>query len=39
MHGGTGHYTANMKSVGITIDGINKIVYSRLIIKNKMVEK
>lgn len=38
-HGGTGHYTANMKSVGITIDGINKIVYSRLIIKNRIIEK
>lgn len=36
-HGGTGHYTANMKSVGITIEGINKIVYSRLIIRNKKI--
>jgi len=33
--GGTGHYTANMKSVGYSADGKYKIVYSRLIIKNK----
>ena len=36
--GGTGHYTANMKSVGMSSDGKNKIVFSRLIIKNKNVE-
>lgn len=33
--GGTGHYTANMKSIGITRNGVKKIVFSRLIIRNK----
>lgn len=32
--GGTGHYTANMKSIGYSADGKYKIVFSRLIIKN-----
>ncbi len=33
--GGTGHYTANMKSVGYSADGKHKIIFSRLIIKHK----
>jgi hypothetical protein len=37
--GGTGHYTANMKSVGYSGDGKNKIIFSRIIIKNKHPEK
>jgi len=37
--GGTGHYTANMKSVGYSANGKNKIIFSRLIIKNKEVKK
>ena len=32
--GGTGHYTANMRSIGISTPK-NKIVFSRLIIRNK----
>ena len=36
--GGTGHYTANMKSVGYSADGKYKIVFSRLIIRNKHPE-
>lgn len=32
--GGTGHYTANMKSVGYSADGKYKIIFSRLIIRN-----
>jgi len=35
--GGTGHYTANMKSLGIT-NPKHKIVFSRLIIRNKNPE-
>lgn len=33
--GGTGHYTAHMKSVGYSADGKNRIIFSRLIIRNK----
>lgn len=36
--GGTGHYTANMKSVGYSAEGKHKIIFSRLIIKNKHPE-
>ncbi len=32
--GGTGHYTANMKSVGYSANGKYKIIFSRLIIRN-----
>ena len=39
QQGGTGHYTANMKSVGFSGDGKNKIIFSRLIIKNKNPER
>lgn len=39
QQGGTGHYTANMKSVGYSGDGKNKIVFSRLIIKNRNPER
>ena len=35
--GGTGHYTANMKSVGYSAEGKHKIIFSRLIIKNKTI--
>ena len=35
--GGTGHYTANMKSLGLTIPKY-KIVFSRIIIRNKNPE-
>lgn len=35
--GGTGHYTANMKSVGYSAEGKYKIIFSRLIIRNKRV--
>lgn len=38
LQGGTGHYTANMKSVGYSGDGKHKIIFSRLIIKNKKPE-
>ena len=37
--GGTGHYTANMKSVGYSAEGKHKIVFSRLIIKNRNPER
>ena len=37
--GGTGHYTANMKSVGYSGDGKYKIIFSRLIIKHKKINK
>ena len=37
--GGTGHYTANMKSVGYSGDGKHKIIFSRLIIKHKKINK
>ncbi len=33
--GGTGHYTANMKSLGCVKNGKHKVIYSRLIIKRK----
>ena len=33
--GGTGHYTANMKSLGISAYGRHKVIFSRLIIRNK----
>ena len=33
--GGTGHYTANMKSIGYSADGKYRIIFSRLIIKIK----
>lgn len=36
--GGTGHYTANMKSVGYSAEGKNKIIFSRLIIINKKLK-
>lgn len=36
--GGTGHYTANMKSLGISAYGGHKVVFSRLIIRNKHPE-
>ena len=36
--GGTGHYTANMKSVGYSADGKNKIIFSRLIIRHKKLK-
>lgn len=39
QQGGTGHYTANMKSVGYSGDGKNKIIFSRLIIKNRNPER
>lgn len=34
--GGTGHYTAGMKSLGYSGDGKTKIIFSRLIIKRKV---
>lgn len=37
--GGTGHYTANMKSVGFSGNGKHKIIFSRLIIRNKNQKK
>lgn len=37
--GGTGHYTANMKSVGYSADGKYKVIFSRLIIENKRLEE
>lgn len=37
--GGTGHYTANMKSVGFSGNGKHKIIFSRLIIRNKNPKK
>ena len=37
--GGTGHYTANMKSVGYSAEGKHKIIFSRLIIKNRNPER
>ena len=37
--GGTGHYTANMKSVGYSGDGKHKIIFSRLIIRHKKNNK
>ena len=36
--GGTGHYTANMRSLGISAYGRHKVVFSRLIIRNKCPE-
>lgn len=36
--GGTGHYTANMRSVGYSADGKYKIIFSRLIIINKRLK-
>lgn len=33
--GGTGHYTANMKSLAFSARGKNKIIFSRLIIKRR----
>ena len=33
--GGTGHYTANMKSLAFSANGKHKIIFSRLIIKKK----
>ncbi len=33
--GGTGHYTAGMKSLGFSAGGRHKIIFSRLIIKRK----
>ena len=36
--GGTGHYTANMRSLGISAYGRHKVVFSRLIIRNKHPE-
>lgn len=38
-HGGTGHYTAGMKSLGFSGNGKNKIIFSRLIIKRKQESK
>ena len=32
--GGTGHYTANMRSLGLSAYGHHKVVFSRLIIRN-----
>lgn len=37
--GGTGHYTANMKSVGYSAEGKYKIIFSRLIIINKRLKE
>lgn len=37
--GGTGHYTANMKSIGFSGEGKYKVIFSRLIIKNKELEE
>lgn len=37
--GGTGHYTANMKSVGYSAEGKHKIIFSRLIIRHKKQSK
>lgn len=37
--GGTGHYTANMKSLGISAYGRHKVIFSRLIIRNKHPEQ
>lgn len=36
--GGTGHYTANMRSLGLSAYGRHKVVFSRLIIRNKHPE-
>lgn len=36
--GGTGHYTANMRSLGISAYDRHKVVFSRLIIRNKCPE-
>lgn len=36
--GGTGHYTANMRSLGISARDRHKVVFSRLIIRNKHPE-
>lgn len=33
--GGTGHYTAGMKSLGFSGEGKNKIIFSRLIIRRR----
>ena len=35
QQGGTGHYTANMKSLAFSGNGKNKIIFSRLIIRKK----
>ena len=37
--GGTGHYTANMKSVGYSAEGKHKIIFSRLIIRHKQNDR
>ncbi|MBO5567940.1 MAG: adenine-specific methyltransferase EcoRI family protein [Clostridia bacterium] len=37
--GGTGHYTANMRSLGLSAYGRHKVVFSRLIIRNKHPEE
>ena len=36
--GGTGHYTANMRSLGLSAYGRHKVAFSRLIIRNKHPE-
>ena len=37
--GGTGHYTANMRSLGLSAYERHKVVFSRLIIRNKHPEE
>ena len=37
--GGTGHYTAHMRSLGLSAYGRHKVVFSRLIIRNKHPEE
>ena len=39
QQGGTGHYTANMRSLGLSAYGRHKVVFSRLIIRNKHPEE
>lgn len=34
--GGTGHYTAHMKSLGFSARGKHKVIYSRIIIRKKV---
>ena len=34
-NGGTGHYTANMKSLVVTRDGVPKKPYSRILIRRR----
>ena len=36
--GGTGHYTANMRSLGISAYGRHQVVFSRIIIRNRRPE-